>query len=264
MMDSLFEETDEKRILAQMQPFVELVKKRTGLAGEFQVVRGVDKMREGLKSGKLSLGVVLGLDYAWLRIDVPDAVPLVVAVNESTTMKAHVLVHKDSEVKQLADLKDKPLALPRRTPRFARFYLEREMQQLFAHPLAQPLAQVFKVQESADAEEAIESVIDRTAEATLITALGLDVYRQRKPVRFNRLRVLHDSPEFPTPAVIYRPGTAKEEDARRFRDALLRSNDTAEGQQTLTLWRLTGFRTPPAEYVKQVDELAKRYPRDGK
>ena len=37
-----------------------------------------------------------------------------------------------------------------------------------------------------------------------------------------------------------------------------------EGRQTLTLWKLTGFQLPPKDFLQQVDELGKKYPRGGK
>jgi phosphonate ABC transporter substrate-binding protein len=103
MMASLFDESDEKTIFAQMQPFVDLVRKQSGLVGEFSVIKSPEQMAAELKSGKLAMGVVLGLDYAWMRESCPDAVPFLIAVNETPTVRACLLVAKDSSAKSVLD-----------------------------------------------------------------------------------------------------------------------------------------------------------------
>jgi len=256
MMSSLFDDGDESVIKAQLQPFADLVRKQTGLAGEFTVIKSVDQLADGLQSGKLGLGIVLGLDYGWLRESCPQAEPLVIGLNELPLVKAHVLVHKDNPAKSLADLKGKSFACTKKLQRFARFYVERESQA--------ELGKFFTLKEQSDTDAAIEAVVEGEADATVVSTQGLDVYRKRKPGRFNRLKVLQESIEFPTGAVIYLPGKVKVDLLNKFRDSMLKAHDNPEGRQTLTLWKLTHFEKPPEDFVKKVDELVKKYPREAR
>jgi ABC-type phosphate/phosphonate transport system substrate-binding protein len=256
MMASLFDESDEKTIFAQMQPFVDLVRKQSGLVGEFSVIKSPEQMAAELKSGKLAMGVVLGLDYAWMRESCPDAVPFLIAVNETPTVRACLLVAKDSPAKSVLDLKGKTLALPAKSPRFTKFYLE--------HDAKDELGKFFQVKQQTNTDAAIEAVVEHEADVTLVTSTALEVYRDRKPGRFNRLKVLDQSMEFPTGAMIYIPGKIPDATVKKFRDAMLTAHETREGRQTLTLWKLTGFQAPPKDFVRQVDELGKKYPRAGK
>jgi hypothetical protein len=41
---------------------------------------------------------------------------------------------------------------------------------------------------------------------------------------------------------------------------MLKAHEKAEARQALTLWKLTHFDKPPKDFVKKVDELAKKYP----
>jgi ABC-type phosphate/phosphonate transport system substrate-binding protein len=253
MIDTLFEEKkEEKEIFAQMQPFADLVKKQTGVNGEFTVVHGPAAMGQQMQAGKLHLGVLHGVEYGWLKPQCPECRPLLIAVNASPVLKAHVLVARESTAREAADLKGQTVARPRRALYHTRLYLERLLN-------ADP-QQFFQVRDVDNTEAAIEAVIEKAAQLTVVDGNQMEVYRQRKPGRFARLKVLHESPGFPTAVVVYRPVAGREETVRQFREAMLKANQTREGRQTLTLWRLTGFREVPKDYEKIVDDIVKHYP----
>lgn len=254
MMDSLFEEKDEKTIFAQMEPFSEHVKKRSGVEGEFVVVKGIESMAKELKAGKIHLAVLQGIEYGWVLQECPDCKPLIIAVTDSPTLKAHVLVAVDSPIKSLADLKGQALAMPRRAPPYTRLYVEREIKD--------DPDRFFKLSTTDNTDAAIEAVVEGKAQATIVSSGALDVYKQLKPGRFKRLKVLEESADFPAAVVIYRPGQGREKELAQFKDALLKAGDNAEGRQMLTLWRLSGFQEVPKDYQKIVEEIVKRYPRN--
>ena len=252
MMNTLFEEQDEKKVFVQMEPFRDLVRRRTGVEGKFTVVRGAEAMGRQLKAGLLQLGVMHGWEYGWVRKYCPDCRPLLIAVSDTATLHAYILVPRTSAAKEIADLKGQTLALPRRAPHHTRFYLERL--------IGGDPAKVFKVMETATTDGAIEAVIEGQAQLTVVSGAALKVYRDEKPGRFNKLRVLGESPAFPAGVLVSRPGQGDPKVTERFRDALLTAHETAEGRQTLTLWRLTGFRAVPKDYEQQVDAIIKLYP----
>jgi ABC-type phosphate/phosphonate transport system substrate-binding protein len=253
MLDTLFDEKEEKKILAQIEPFANLVRKKTQTKGTFGVTRGLDMMVEDLKADRLQMGVMHGLDYAWLKPRLPDAKPLLIAINETTTLKAVMVVPKDSPIKSLAELRDKQLSMGPYPPYHVRVWLN--------DVTGGSYDRYFKVREEKDVGEAIEEVADKNSAATALTGGALDFYKKDKPVRYDRfLRVLAESPEFPAPVMVYRPGKVKTDVLERFRNAMLTAHESEEGKDTLNLWRLKRFVEVPANYEQTADEIIKRYP----
>lgn len=253
MIATLFEEKDDKQVLAQMQPFANSIRDRTGVEGEFVVVKDAESMGRMLKEGTLHLGILHGVEYGWLKNTCPDCKPVLIAVNETPILTAHLLVSKENAAKDIGDLKGKKLMLPRRTLNHTRLFLERltggDIEQHFELSKGTP-----------NLDEAIDAVIDGKADLTAVGNVAMETYRERKPGRFKRLRVLTESPPFPAAVIIRRPGTGRAAEVDKFRSSLLASDQTPEGRQTLNLWRLTAFQEVPKDYEKLVEEIVKQYP----
>lgn len=253
LLAALFDQQqDRQQMLGQMQPFVDLVQKDLGVKSEFGIVDDVPALKEALAAGRVHLTVLPGLSFAWLRQSYAEVKPLLVANMDSATLRAVALVAKDSPVQSLRGLQGQPAALPKRVPLFLRVFLEREWQQ--------PIEQFVLVKDQDNAEAAIEAVIDGQVAAAILPQPAVEAYAERKPGRFKRLRVLQESPDFPLPVVAYRTTGADLAAIKKFEKALLSADQTPEGRQTLTLWRLRGFAKPPADFDDLVDQTARRYP----
>ncbi|MCS6977499.1 MAG: phosphate/phosphite/phosphonate ABC transporter substrate-binding protein [Gemmatales bacterium] len=253
MMNNLFEEQDEKKIRVQIEPFAALVRRQTGTKGDFVVVNGRERMVEDLKANRVQMGVMHGLDYAWIRDQLMETRPLLIAVADTTTLKAALVVPKDSSVQSVADLKKQTLALNAYPPYHVRYWLN--------HICDGDYAGFFKVVTQRDVEAAMEEVADKSAAATAVSNGALEFYKRQKPVRFQRFfRVLMESPDFPAPVMIYRTGQVRPELVQRFRTSMLSAHETPEGRDTLQLWRLKRFLDVPADYDRLAEETAKRFP----
>lgn len=253
MMNNLFEEQDEKKIRVQIDPFAALVRRQTGTRGDFVVVQGREKMIEDLKANRIQMGVMHGLDYAWIRDRLVDTKPLLIAVADTNTLKAVIVVPKDSPAQSLGDLKEQTLALNAYPPYHVRFWLN--------HVCEGNYARFFKVATQRDVETAMEEVADKSAAATAVSNGALEFYKRQKPVRFQRFfRVLMESPDFPAPVMIYRTGQVRQELVQRFRTSMLSAHQTPEGRDTLQLWRLKRFLDVPADYDQLAEETARRFP----
>jgi ABC-type phosphate/phosphonate transport system substrate-binding protein len=183
MMASLFDEKDDKEALAQMQPFAQSIKQHSGVDGEFVIVPDAASMARLLKEEKLHLGILHGVEYGWLKAECPECRPVLVAVNETPVLTAHLLVPTESAAKAVSDLKGKNLVLPRRTLYHTRLYLER-----LAGEEIDTYFQVSKT--SANVDEALDAVVDGKADATAVGNVALETYRQVSlfagPARFTR------------------------------------------------------------------------------
>lgn len=256
MIDTLFEDRDDARVRGQIEPFARVVRQQAQRDGEFVMVKGVDAAASDMQADRLQMAVLHGWEYAWLQETCPDVEPLLVAVNDVTTQKAHVLVAKDCPAKDLMDLKGQTMAIARRMPNFIRFYLDR------LSPT--PEESRFKTLVERDTEAGIEAVIDGKAQVTVVSTSAWNVYQNRKPVRAQRLRVLQESTTFPPPCLVYQKGKVKQDVLERFRDAMLKAHEGTEGRQTLTLWRISSFQPVPVNYQELVDAIRKEYPRVAK
>jgi ABC-type phosphate/phosphonate transport system substrate-binding protein len=216
------------------------------------MVKGVDGAAAEMKADRIQMAVVHGWEYAWLQEQCPDVEPLLVAINDVTTQKVHVLVAKDNPAKTIADLKGQSLAVARRLPNFVKFYLERLA--------TEPGEEFFAKQVEKDTDAGIEAVIEGKAKATAVSTSALNVYKNRKPVRAERFRILQESATFPPPVLAYRKGKVKEDTLKRFRDAMLKAHESTEGRQTMTLWRLSSFQPVPNNYQQLVQDIRKEYP----
>lgn len=252
MLASLFDQGDEKTILAQMQPFADVVSKRTGVRGEFFIVRDVHHAAKLLEAGKIQVVVLHGPEYGWLKPLCQELRPLLIATASTPKLQAVVLVSQQHPAKSADELKGQTLALATKLPQHLRLYLERRF--------ALSADKFFRILEVKNAEDAIEAVIEGKADLALVSNIQAEVYRQQRPGRFKRLRELESSPEFPMPVVAYKPRKELEDVVQEFRKALLTAKDTPEGRQTLVLWRIEGFQEPPADYEEQAGRIAKIYP----
>ena len=253
MIDTLFQEKDERKIMAQMEPFANLVRKQTMTDGEFVVIRGIEEMGRRLASGKLQMAVVHGIEYGWLRDICPQCRPLLVAVNRDTFLQAHILVNANSDFQSLDDLKGKVLVLSEQVPYHARFYLR--------HAVPTDPDQFFQQKRVRNTDAAIEAVATGAADATLVSKSSFDVYQRRKPARARRfLRILSESPRYPVPLLVYKPGRVADPTLERFKQALLTAHENASGRQTLTLWRLSRFEPVPPDFESLVEDFLRRHP----
>jgi hypothetical protein len=81
-----------------------------------------------------------------------------------------------------------------------------------------------------------------------------------KPGWFPYLKVVQESEPFPATVVGYQDGTLDEAILRRFRDGLIRANQTRTGKQVLGMCRITAFERVPDDYEKMLAEILKSYP----
>jgi len=252
MLATLFDQADEKTVLAQMQPFADVVSKRAGVQGRFVLVADMEQAAKGLESGELQVVVLHGPEYGWLKPLCRDLRPLLIATASTPKLQAVFLAPQASSAKSPDDLRGRTLALASKLPPHVRLHLDRRFDP--------PSDKLFRILEVKTAQEAIEAVIESKADLTLVSNVQMEVYRQQRPGRFKRLRELESSPEFPLPVVAYRPRPELEEPVQEFRKALLTAKDSPEGRQMLVLWRIEGFQEPPADYEAQTERIAKLYP----
>jgi ABC-type phosphate/phosphonate transport system substrate-binding protein len=256
MIQSLFRGSDAGAMMAQAEPFNKLLYSQTGVRGQFQVISDAADMGRQLQQGELQLGILHGVEYAWIKDQYPDLQPLVLAFNQTTKLQGYLLVRADNPVQDLAGLSGKTLAMPKRSMNHCHLFLHKALQEEGLEPAGffgpSPIP--------ANTEAALDAVVDGKAAAVVVDGVALALYRERKPGRAAKLRVLKESGPFPTATIIYRPGGCDEATIKRVVDGMTTAHQRVLGRQMLTLWRLSQFSRVPAEYQEMLSEVLKAYP----
>jgi ABC-type phosphate/phosphonate transport system substrate-binding protein len=256
MIQTLFRGAESGAMMAQSEPFSVMLQAQTGLRGQVRVVPDEAEMARLVGNGQLQLGILHGIEYAWIKKQHPDLHPLVVAFNQSTKLRGYVLVREDSAAQGVADLADKSLAFPARSLNHCYLFLDKSIREAGLSP-AGFFAESPTVK---NAEAALDAVVDGAAVAAVVDGVALDTYRQRKPGRAKRLRTLKESGYFPTATVIYKPSTCDQTAAKSFRDGMTQAHQKPMGRQFLNLWRLSQFGDVPEEYGQLLADVLKEYP----
>jgi ABC-type phosphate/phosphonate transport system substrate-binding protein len=260
MIGTLFRDVPETTVLVMMAPFGAVMQAQTGVSGEIVPGGDAESVGERLATDKLQLAVFHGIEFAWARQKHPELRPLMIAINAQRHLRAHLIVRTDSPATGVKDLHDQAFALPRQTREHCHLFVERQCRSC----KKEPRAFFSKITTPANAEEALDDVLDGIVQATVIDGVSLDCYRRRKPGRFTKLKILDTSEVFPAAVVAYKPGALDESTLKRFREGMMTANQTILGRQLLTLWKLTGFEPVPEDYEQTLAEIVKSYPAPAK
>jgi ABC-type phosphate/phosphonate transport system substrate-binding protein len=169
---------------------------------------------------------------------------------------AYVVTGRDNPAKDFAGLQGKSLAMLGESPGYLRLYVDRQCE-----AAGKKTNEFFSKVESRDSfEDALDDAVDGVVNAAAADRAALDAFKRRKPARFNKLRPVAQSQPFP-PAVVAYYGTHLDEARRKqFTEGLLGAAKKEKGQTMLTLFRLTGFQEPPADFEKVLADTRKAYP----
>lgn len=254
---TLMRDVPEVLVRASSRPMLALIESQTSMKAEFSIVADADSLAERVVSGKTTLGVFPGCEFAWVRQKHTKLCPLVVAVNGKPHLHALVLVRQDAPAKGFAELQGQAVAMPRGSREHCRLFFERSARTCGSEP-----DKFFsRIDTPASVEEALDELVDGQVDAVVLDGAGLECYLRRKPGRGTQIRELVRSEAFPATVIAYQAGAVDEGSLRKFRDGLLAAKQTALGRQALVMWRITGFELVPKDYEQTLLNIAKAYPK---
>ncbi len=242
--------------LMVMRPFKTLMEAQTGLVGD--VVPGGDglALAKSLSEDKVQVGVFHGHEYAWAKQKYPNLAVVALCVNKTQQAKVHLIVRADCKAASWADLKGKPIAVPRLGRAPCRVFLERRCvkagttpEKFFARIDAPILTQ-----------EAVNALLDQDVDAAVLDGASWDDICARQPGLARQMRSIAESEPFPCGVIAYCPGRFSEDKVARFRAGLLAAKTTTQGRSTLKSLHLTAFEAPPANHAAVLAAIARAYP----
>ena len=257
LVSTLFKEMPEQSVMAMMKPFGAIMYSQTGVNGELMPAGDAANLANLMSKNELQLGVFHGIEFAWVRQKHPDLQPLCIAVSSQPYLHAHLVVLADSQANNVGDVQNKSLTIPNHSRNHVHLFLRRRCQ-VSCNKL--PESHFGKISGSANAEEALDDVVDKVAEAALVDGAALESYQRRKPGRYAKLKIVETSEKFPSAVIAYRQGMIDEATLAKFRAGMLNSTNTTLGRQLLALWKITSFAPVPGDYEKVLVDIVKLYP----
>ncbi len=230
----------------------DLVQEFTGFKS--QVIQGGNPFAAGQKltAGQWHLGFFQGVEFAWAQAKDPKLQPLLLAVKGQRTLHALLVAKKDDPLKGFTDLKGKGI-----------YVLQyREHCRLFAGKGAQGNAKKFfgQVSTPKNEEAALDDILRGKVQAAVVDNSTLDFYKEIHPGRADRLKVLAKSEPFPAKVIAYRQGNLSDRALKKFREGMLKANESPKGQRALTDVGITTLERLPVDYQQILRDILKAYP----
>jgi phosphonate transport system substrate-binding protein len=257
LMESMYRGLNEKSREGMTRHMGEMVREQSGLAVDFKALNDPVELARQLQNNTIQMGVLHGVEFAWVMKQYPDLKPLVLACNDSIKLKGYLLVRDDSPYKSVADLKGKTLAMSERTLNHCYLFVHKNIVEAGHDPEG-----FFAATPPAEGIHAsLDTLLDGKVDAVLADGFALETYREQKPGRARKLRVLSESSVFPAAVFVHKPGSLKEETIQRFVKSMTTSHEKPKGQVVLTYWRISQFMNVPAEYYPLLNSVLEEYPK---
>lgn len=253
---TLFDGVPDKLALSIMRPFSALMEGHTGLGGEMSVSDDPFKLGQRLVKNEIQIGVMEGIEFAWIRDKHTQVQPLAISINQERVLRA-CLVVRAGTAKDWGDLEKKTLAIPQFSRRHCRLFAEHQCQQQAREQLERYFARVTRPD---TAEEALDDLVDQKVDAAVVDNVSLECFKRQKPGRHSQLQLLKESTDFPASVIVFCRGRFDEGTLKNFREGLLTAHKSAVGRHLLTMWKLTAFEAVPNDYDKTLTEITRTYP----
>jgi ABC-type phosphate/phosphonate transport system substrate-binding protein len=250
-----FRDIPEPLVQPLIEPFRALMMAQTGVKSEIVPTEDSVKLAQGLAENKIQVVFFQGFEFAWAKQACPELQPLMIAIHQRQDLRACLMARADSPIQDFADVKGKSAALPRLTQEHCWIYMERVCRDAGR---GEPKKFFSSLSHPRDPE--VDDLGDGKIEAVIVDNVALDRYRQRKPARGQRLKLVKESEVFPSAVIAYRAGTLDKATVKRFQKALLEGQHTALGRQLLTLWKITSLERVPANFEETLEKTLKAYP----
>jgi ABC-type phosphate/phosphonate transport system substrate-binding protein len=243
----------EKAAVATLQLFI---RNETGMNNEIVRQKDWRELAEKLVKGELQVGVFQGYEFAWAQEKHPNLKPLALALTVGRNPTACVVVPRDGEAKEFADLRGQSLGLPDTGQHHLRLFVERESQARGAEP-----KEFFsEINSPQNVEDCLDDVVDGAVQAAVVDHAALDAYKRRKPGRFEQLKEVAKSRPLPPVVVAFCDKVLDDVTVKRFREGLVEARNKEKGRMMLTLFRLTAFEVAPDDFGEALAETRTAYP----
>jgi len=161
----------------------------------------------------------------------------------------------DGPARDFAALQGKSVAIPSSAPRFLRMFVEVQAKGSGKTP-----DQFFaKITTPDNFEDALDDAVDGNVDGAVADRAALESFKRRKPGRFRQLKEVVHSEPFPPVVISHFNNVIDAATLTRFRLGLLNAAKKERGETVLTLFRITNFEAPPADFEQVLVATRKLY-----
>jgi ABC-type phosphate/phosphonate transport system substrate-binding protein len=257
MVQTLFHDVPTPIVNLLTPPFKSLMKDFTGLNGAPAAGGDAFEIAKNLMEDKTHLGVLHGVEYAWVAAKYPEIKPLMIAVSKHHALKAHLMVRDDCPCGQFIELKGKDLAVPFRAREHLRLFVEKQCR---VCAQCDPKSFFTTVTKPSGGEAALDDVLTGKSFAAVVDTISLETYAELKPGCYKRLKAMSESDPFPTAVIVYRQGALSDATLEKFRKGMISANQNPRGRDLMSMWKLSGFEAVPANYEEMCANIMRAYP----
>lgn len=238
--------------------FKQVLKTTTGLEGDLTTKLNAFEIADKLEAKQIDFGILHAHEFAWLTKKNANLEPVLVASTGKKGEQVFVIVNKKNTAKSVGDLGGKKLDLPSGTSELCRVFLGRRTQE----SAKKTPSEFFSGVEKSPAQvAALDNVAREKSDATLVTTMWLEFYKDVKGPTFNnQLRILDQSEPFPPAVIVMKKGAVAPKTLEQFRNGLLKAHATELGREMMKDWNIESFVSVPGDYDTRLTEMLKNYP----
>ena len=257
---NMFSDMNENDAKASIKVWGQLVAKQNNCPHDLttQIFRNYDELLRSLMENKVDAVGLLMTDFDRLRRKVPLAPIFLPYLAGKSTDRYILLVHRDSPIKSLADLRKRSIQLlSNANGSLAPMWLDKHLNEQ-GLPTAPRFAG--KIVSNTKLSNAILSVFFRQYDACVVTHSGFNTMSELNPQLAKQLIVLAESPEFVVGMFAFRADYNPP-----FKEQLITSisnlQKTLPGRQILTIFHINELRIQPLASLKTSLDLIEKHRR---
>lgn len=241
---NMFSDMNENDAKASIKVWGQLVAKRSNCPHDLttHIFRNYDELLQSLKEKKVDAVGLLTTDFDRLHRKTPLAPIFLPYLAGKSTERYILLVHRDSPIKSLADLRRSNIQLlSNANASLAPLWLDVHLNQQ-GYPMASRFAG--KISPNTNLSKVVLSVFFRQYDACVVTRSGFNTMSELNPQLSKQLIVLAESPEFVAGLFVFRADYNPP-----FKEQLIASisnlQKTPPGRQILTIFHISELRIQP-------------------
>lgn len=233
----------------------DVMKKTTGIDGSLNASLSPLEIGQQVKDGKMDFAILHGHEYASLRKQFPDLLPMLIVCSKGGE-HAYLVVRQDCDAKSVADLAGKKIDMPMDARQHCGVFFSKigaDNSDKDGHIFSSVTKSMLQV-------EALNDLARGKVDAVVIDTIGLAAFKElRGPVFEKNLKILVKSQAFPAPVIVYNRGGVDEKVVTQLREGLLKAHMTDSGKALMKDWKFERFASVPSDYEQNLDGTLKEF-----
>jgi ABC-type phosphate/phosphonate transport system substrate-binding protein len=261
--DNLILKDHRPRARSTLEQLTTFIGERLRVSTDLQIMSGgtreaLIETKEALRTGRVHLVAMTGLEYGWLReLAGPDIEALVVANTDKNVVQYDRVIVRADSGKNLASLQSGSLAT---------FDAPNPSMPIYLKQLRQKWGPSFLSESKGPyptAASALQAVLTGKADAAIVDLYTTQGYERAYPGRMQRLKPIGLSHPYPMAPVVGIPlavDSIRRELWRDTRAELAQVHRQPRAAAFLEVWRVSRFIPPSEKFESEADQAGKDFP----